>query len=41
VDGGYPADVERIFNLQLSRLQTGYFDFYLIHALNKSVFSKM
>ncbi|SDN89892.1 aldo/keto reductase [Acetanaerobacterium elongatum] len=35
-----PAGVERIFNLQLSRLQTDYFDFYLIHALNKSVFQR-
>lgn len=35
-----PADVERIFNLQLKRLQTDYFDFYLVHALNKNVFER-
>ncbi len=28
-------DVERIFNEQLKRCQTGYFDFYLVHCLNK------
>ena len=34
------ADVERIFNLQLERLQTNYFDFYLIHALSTENFKK-
>lgn len=29
-----PADVERIFNEQLARLQTDYIDFYLLHALD-------
>ena len=28
-------DVERIFNEQLERCQTDYFDFYLVHCLNK------
>ena len=28
------ADLERIFNEQLQRTQAGYFDFYLLHALN-------
>ena len=28
-------DVERIFNEQLERCQTEYFDFYLVHCLNK------
>ena len=28
-------DVERIFNEQLKRCQTEYFDFYLVHCLNK------
>ena len=28
-------DVERIFNEQLKRCQTDYFDFYLVHCLNK------
>lgn len=35
-----PADVERIFNLQLSRLQTDYFDFYLFHSMTKDNFKK-
>lgn len=35
-----PADVERIFNLQLERLQTDYFDFYLFHALSTENFKK-
>jgi len=35
-----PADVERIFNLQLNRLQTDYFDFYLFHALSTENFKK-
>lgn len=35
-----PADVERIFNLQLEKLQTDYFDFYLVHALNTEIFKK-
>ncbi|MDD3885954.1 MAG: aldo/keto reductase [Victivallaceae bacterium] len=28
------SDLDRIFNEQLSRCKTGYFDFYLIHALS-------
>ncbi|MBW7572239.1 aldo/keto reductase [Caproiciproducens faecalis] len=35
-----PADVERIFNLQLERLQTDYFDFYLIHSVTKKHFER-
>ena len=35
-----PADVERIFNLQLERLQTDYFDFYLLHSLTTDNFKK-
>lgn len=35
-----PADVERIFNEQLERLQVDYFDFYLIHALNTKYWEK-
>ena len=31
-----PADMERIFEKQLEKLQTGYFDFYLLHALGKA-----
>ena len=34
-------DVDRIFNEQLSRLQTDYIDFYLLHALEKKRFDKM
>ena len=29
-----PADVERIFNIQLERCGVEYFDYYLLHALN-------
>lgn len=36
-----PADVERIFNLQLEKLQTDHIDFYLCHALNKAAFQKI
>nr|WP_319488838.1 aldo/keto reductase [uncultured Caproiciproducens sp.] len=35
-----PTDVERIFNLQLERLQTDYIDFYLIHSLTKKNFAQ-
>ena len=34
-------DVEEIFAEQLSKLQTDYIDFYLMHALNKDSFRKM
>lgn len=33
-----PSDVERIFNLQLSRCNTDYFDFYLCHSIQKENF---
>ncbi len=35
------ADLERIFNEQLDKLQTDYFDFYLCHALSADGFAKM
>ena len=35
-----PADVERIFNLQLKKCKTDYFDFYLLHSLGKDNFKK-
>lgn len=34
-------DIDRIFQEQLTRLQTDYIDFYLIHALNKERFQKV
>ena len=34
-------DVDKYFNEQLQKLQVEYFDFYLIHALNKGSFEKM
>ncbi len=34
-------DVDRVFNEQLTRLQTDYIDFYLMHALDKGRFDKM
>jgi predicted aldo/keto reductase-like oxidoreductase len=33
------ADVERIFNEQLKKCRTGYFDFYLLHNINQDHFS--
>ncbi len=36
-----PQDVERIFQEQLNRLQTDYFDFYLVHALDKERWQKV
>ena len=36
-----PADVERIFNEQLARLQTDYIDFYLLHALDAAKWKKL
>ena len=34
------ADLERIFNEQLKKCKTGYFDFYMLHALNASGWKK-
>ncbi len=34
------ADLERIFNEQLQKCKTGYFDFYLLHSLNKELWDK-
>lgn len=31
-----PEDMERIFNTQLERTGAGYFDWYLLHAMNKN-----
>ncbi len=36
-----PADVERIFQDQLSRCQVDYFDFYLCHSQSKDNFAKL
>ncbi len=33
-------DVDRIFHQQLSNMQTDYFDFYLLHAVNKKYIEK-
>lgn len=35
------ADVDRIFNEQLEKLQTEYIDFYLMHAVNKERWDEM
>ena len=35
------ADVDRLFEEQLSKLQTEYVDFYLMHAMNRGLFEKM
>ncbi len=35
-----PADVERIWNEQLSKTQAGYFDVYLLHALNRDLWQR-
>lgn len=34
-------DVDRLLNEQLSKLQTEYIDFYMMHAMNKDLFTKM
>lgn len=34
------ADLERIFEEQLGRTKAGYFDFYLLHALNRDLWEK-
>lgn len=34
-------DVDRLFNEQLTKLQTEYIDFYLLHAMNRGSFDKM
>jgi predicted aldo/keto reductase-like oxidoreductase len=36
-----PEDCQRIFNEQLSRLQTDYIDFYLMHGLNARTWKKI
>lgn len=33
-------DVEKVFNQQLENMQTDYFDFYLLHAVNKKYIEK-
>lgn len=35
------ADVDRIFNRQLEKLQTDYIDFYLMHAMNRGSWGEM
>lgn len=35
-----PSDMEKIFNTQLERCDVEYFDFYLLHSLDKNNFSK-
>lgn len=35
------ADVDRIFNRQLEKLQTDYIDFYLMHAVNRDRWREM
>ena len=35
-----PADMERIFNDQLEKCQVDYFDFYLLHNMNKDSYAK-
>jgi predicted aldo/keto reductase-like oxidoreductase len=34
-------DLDKVFNIQLSKLQTDYVDFYLLHALNQTNWKKM
>ena len=34
-----PGDLEKIFNEQLERCQTGYFDFYMLHSLDENNWS--
>ncbi len=36
-----PEDVDRIFEDQLNKCNTEYFDFYLVHAMNKDIFEKV
>lgn len=36
-----PEDADRLFREQLTRLQTEYIDFYLMHALNRERFQEM
>lgn len=36
-----PGDLEKVFEEQLKKLRTDYFDFYLLHALNKELFEKV
>lgn len=36
-----PEDFERLLNIQLERLGTGYIDFYLFHALNRDHWKKV
>jgi aryl-alcohol dehydrogenase-like predicted oxidoreductase len=35
-----PSDIERIFQEQLERCHTDYFDYYLLHSVNESVWQK-
>lgn len=35
-----PEDMERIFNEQLTKCQTPYFDFYMLHALNAALWER-
>jgi predicted aldo/keto reductase-like oxidoreductase len=36
-----PEDLDRIFDEQLSKLQTDHVDFYLLHCLRKESWSKI
>ncbi len=36
-----PEDVDKIFENQLNKCNTEYFDFYLVHAMNKDIFEKV
>ncbi len=36
-----PEDIDEIFDDQLKKCNTEYFDFYLVHAMNKDIFEKV